>query len=211
VIGRLFGRKPNEDPAPRPADRLITSRETIAAAPEDARANAARIDAALAAAVDTIALSPDAAHAVPVPPVTLVAPAASASAAGEGKAATAWSHQGPVEGWRDRADQPAGASPQADAAHGREGGADAWLADAFDLLFAEEQGEAPASLYGGSYGLTEADLDRIAGRVVDRFTRGPMADAVSRIVTEVAERLVREEIAKIRDAASAAGETGDPL
>jgi hypothetical protein len=214
VIGRLFGRKPNDDEAARSGDRLITSREPRAPVPPDARANDARIDAAVEAAVDSVSLSPTAqalpsAPAVSAAPLTPASPGAPpapaapvasastraesgelrpASAPTEAGGATAWSRRSLGEGGRDLAE----------AAFGGEGGPDPWLADAFHLLLAEEQGEAPATLYGGSYGLSEADLDRIAVRVVDRMTRGALGDNVTRIVTEVAERLVREEIERIR-------------
>ena len=167
MIGRLFGRKPNDDEAARSADRLITSRDAKPAAAPDVRANDARIDAALDAAVDTVALSPIA-QALPSAPAVSAAPLA-------------------------------GGAPQHE--H-RTGPRDPWLADAFDLLLAEEQGEAPAALYGGGYGLSEADLERIAARVADRLTRGGLGDTVARIVTEVSERLVREEIERIRQSAS---------
>ena len=57
MIGRLFGRKPNDDEG-RSADRLITSRAAPPAVPQETRANDARIDAAVEAAVDTVSLSP---------------------------------------------------------------------------------------------------------------------------------------------------------
>jgi hypothetical protein len=206
VIGRLFGRKPNDGEAARAADRLITSREASPAVPPEARANDARIDAALDAAVDTVSLSPTA-QALPTAPAASAAPehrtapehgtAPHAPSAPDAPAASASARSESGELRRDLAG----------AAFGREGGHDPWLADAFDLLLAEEQGEAPATLYGGSYGLSEADLDRIAVRVVDRLTRGAMGDSVMRIVTEVSERLVRQEIERIRQ--SAAGATPD--
>jgi hypothetical protein len=177
VIGRrkdLLGRKPNGDPT-RPADRLITSHDTRPAA-STSSGNDARIDAAVEAAVDTVALS------TPATPAAPVAPAPRA----------------PVEPVHRTAPD----APSAPGAPPAPGASDPWLADAFDLLLAEEQGEAPATLYGGTYGLSEADLDRIAVRVVDRLTRGQMGDAFTRIVTDVSERLVREEIARIRGSAA---------
>ena len=51
--------------------------------------------------------------------------------------------------------------------------------------------------------LSEADIERIAARVADRLLHGSPADPVTRIVREVAERLVREEIARIRAAVEA--------
>ena len=42
-------------------------------------------------------------------------------------------------------------------------------------------------------------LDALAGLVIERLSRSPLPDSLARIVTEVSERLVREEIARIRD------------
>ena len=49
--------------------------------------------------------------------------------------------------------------------------------------------------------LSDADVERIAARVAERLLQGPMADKVARVVAEVSERLVREEIDRIRAAA----------
>jgi hypothetical protein len=197
VIGRLFGRKPNDDEAARSADRLITSREPSPATPPEARANDARIDAALDAAVDTVSLSP----------IAQVLPTVLATAPAPPAAALPGQHTGPhAPAAPDSARSETGELRPASG--GRDGGADPWLADAFAMLLAEEQGEAPATLYGGSYGLSEADLDRIAARVVDRLSRGALGGTVTRIVMEVSERLVREEIDRIRQ--SAAGAASDP-
>jgi hypothetical protein len=51
--------------------------------------------------------------------------------------------------------------------------------------------------------LSEEDIERIAARVADRLLHASPADPVTRIVSEVAERLVREEIARMRAAAQA--------
>jgi hypothetical protein len=51
--------------------------------------------------------------------------------------------------------------------------------------------------------LSEHDLDRLAVRVAERLLQSSMADTVTRIVSEVSERLVREEIDRIRAAAKA--------
>jgi hypothetical protein len=195
VIGRLFGRKPSDDEARRSADRLITSREAGPAVPPDARASESRSDAALDAAADTVSLSPIA----QALPVAAAAPAAIASAAPIAPVAPERRSE-PVAPLAPAAPV---ASADLSAAYGRQGGSDPWIADAFDLLLAEEQGEAPAALYAGGYGLSEADLDRIAARVADRLTRGALGDSVTRIVTEVSERLVREEIERIRQSVSA--------
>jgi hypothetical protein len=211
VIGRLFGRKPTDDEASRSGDRLITSRDAKPAAPPDARANDARIDAALDAAVDTVSLSrvaqslPASSAAPASPPESAVPSASGAPAAPEEHSAPEAPEQRTAPGApvAPSASDAAGASPEAAPAFGREGGPDPWLADAFDRLLAEEQGEAPAAFYGSGYGLSDADLDRIAARVADRLARGGLGDTVTRIVTEVSERLVREEIARIRQSASA--------
>jgi hypothetical protein len=88
------------------------------------------------------------------------------------------------------------AAPSAPAAHEAQ---ESWVADAFTALFAEEQGEARTLVLGGPpRELSDAEIDRIAARVAEKLTQGPLAPAVSRIVTEVSERLVREEIERIR-------------
>jgi hypothetical protein len=51
--------------------------------------------------------------------------------------------------------------------------------------------------------LSDADVERIAARVAEQIVRGPMADVVTRIVSEVSERLVREEIERVRAATRA--------
>ncbi|MGH9201260.1 MAG: hypothetical protein ACRD2A_08500 [Vicinamibacterales bacterium] len=49
--------------------------------------------------------------------------------------------------------------------------------------------------------LSEADVERIAASVAARLLQGSSSDCITRIVSEVAERLVREEIARMRAAA----------
>ena len=51
--------------------------------------------------------------------------------------------------------------------------------------------------------LSEEDVERIAARVADRLLHASPADPITRIVSDVAERLVREEIARMRAAATA--------
>ncbi|MBA3271381.1 MAG: hypothetical protein H0T71_12810 [Acidobacteria bacterium] len=75
------------------------------------------------------------------------------------------------------------------------------MADAFAAMLAEEQGEfVPAQ---GQYAATPIELsdeviDRIAARVADRLTRGLLGQNLTRTVSEVSERLIREEIERIR-------------
>ena len=78
------------------------------------------------------------------------------------------------------------------------------VADRFALLLAEEQGEAPVVAPAAALPappLTDRDIDRIALRVAERLAETPLAADVQRIVAEVAERLVKEEIQRIRLAA----------
>ena len=74
------------------------------------------------------------------------------------------------------------------------------LADLFSRLLAAEQGEPAPPPATVSTRLNEADVERIAVRVAERF-EGALRDEVRRIVAEVTERLIREEIARIRRAA----------
>ena len=80
------------------------------------------------------------------------------------------------------------------------------VADAFDQLLAAEQGEAPQpadAAHGQAPVIEISDevIDRIAVRVAERLSEGVLIDTVTHIVREVSERLVREEIARIRSAA----------
>jgi CheY-like chemotaxis protein len=83
------------------------------------------------------------------------------------------------------------------------------MADAFALMLAEEQGESvpepagpPVPSYGGPLELNDDIIDRLAQRVADRLMHGLLGDTVTRTVTDVSERLVREEIARIRASAA---------
>ena len=135
MIGRmkdLLGLKANGEQPSTLADWLITSHDTIASAPPAARSDDARIDAAVAASVDTIALSAQAdqaAQAAPVPEYRTAPEHSSASEHG-----TSGEH-------RNAPSAPDATAP--------------WLADAFDLLLAEEQGGSPAMLDGIAYRLSE--------------------------------------------------------
>jgi hypothetical protein len=127
--------------------------------------------------------------------------------------ASARSHSG--ERRRDLDDQPsarlrrsADASAEAEAASGRGVGpvAPSSLADAFARLLAAEQGDAgalvatrlPAPSLPAR--LSDADIERLSARIAARLIEGPVGDEVRRIVADVAARLVREEIARIREA-----------
>jgi CheY-like chemotaxis protein len=77
------------------------------------------------------------------------------------------------------------------------------LADAFTALLAVEAGEPgakPVRLTTGSEepAVTDALVDEVLRRVLQRLAPDAARDAVVQVVSEVAERLVREEIARIR-------------
>jgi CheY-like chemotaxis protein len=77
------------------------------------------------------------------------------------------------------------------------------IADAFSALIALEQGEPgakPVRLTTDSAQpvITDALIDEVARRVLERLAPDAARDVVVQVVSEIAERLVREEIARIR-------------
>ena len=77
------------------------------------------------------------------------------------------------------------------------------VANAFTALLAVEQGEpgaAPVRLTSAPAEpvITEAFLNEVVRRVVERLSPGAARDVITEIVSKVAERLVREEIERIR-------------
>jgi hypothetical protein len=78
------------------------------------------------------------------------------------------------------------------------------LADAFAALLAAEQGEPlPASgTWPGapppSAGVNEALVDEVVRRVLARLSDTAVRDSVADIASKVAERLIREEIERIK-------------
>jgi CheY-like chemotaxis protein len=84
------------------------------------------------------------------------------------------------------------------------------VAEMFAALFATEQGEpvapvAPstAARPDGPIVVTDALVDEVTRRVLERLAPDAANELVARIVSEVAERLVREEISRIKAAAAA--------
>jgi hypothetical protein len=79
------------------------------------------------------------------------------------------------------------------------------LSDAFEALLSVEQGYAapaasaatPPAPAAPAVVLSDEALELVVERVLERLT----ADAVRETVVDVAERLVREEIARIKNAA----------
>jgi hypothetical protein len=94
-------------------------------------------------------------------------------------------------------------APASDSGSGR-----SMIAEAFSALFAAEQGEPGATpirlgANGSAPVVTDAMVDDVAKRVIQRLALGSseqMNGVVKQIVSEVAERLVREEIDRIRAA-----------
>jgi CheY-like chemotaxis protein len=80
------------------------------------------------------------------------------------------------------------------------------IADVFSALFAAEQGEADgapirlAPSQPAAPVVTDELIEEVTRRVVQRLAPGAANDLVAKIVSEVAERLVREEIARIKSA-----------
>jgi hypothetical protein len=72
------------------------------------------------------------------------------------------------------------------------------MADSFHALLAEEQGGAAAPAPIEPVLISEDVIEQIASRVAQRLSEGVFVETVRRVVEEVAERLVREEIARIR-------------
>ena len=73
------------------------------------------------------------------------------------------------------------------------------LADRFETMLAVEQGELPASALEPPATGADAELvDRVARRVVERLGDSAVRQLAAEIVSRTAERLVREEIDRIK-------------
>jgi CheY-like chemotaxis protein len=77
------------------------------------------------------------------------------------------------------------------------------IAEAFSALLAVEQGEpgaVPVRLVTGPAvpEITDELIEEITRRVIERLAPGAVRDVVSDVVAQVAERLVREEITRLR-------------
>jgi CheY-like chemotaxis protein len=98
-----------------------------------------------------------------------------------------------------RNSEPAPATPP--------GGGGNVILDAFHALLAMEQGEPRPATRTHAAGtapaaITDELVDELARRVVERLSPNAARDLVKPIVAEVAERLIREEIARIKAAAN---------
>jgi CheY-like chemotaxis protein len=98
-----------------------------------------------------------------------------------------------------RTAEPAPAAPPGDGGN--------VILDAFNALLAMEQGEPrPPRPHSGAAGpvvITDELVDEVARRVIERLAPGTARDLVKQIVGDVAERLVREEIGRIKSAVNA--------
>jgi CheY-like chemotaxis protein len=73
------------------------------------------------------------------------------------------------------------------------------IADAFSALMAAEQGGTPPPpLRLGVPAMTDELVDQVAERVLERLSSDALRPVVAEVVSRIAERLVREEIERIR-------------
>lgn len=86
------------------------------------------------------------------------------------------------------------------------GGGGNVILDAFNALLAMEQGEPrpparPHGAAGATMAITDEVVDEVARRVIERLAPNTARELVRQIVSDVAERLIREEITRIKSAA----------
>ncbi len=95
----------------------------------------------------------------------------------------------------DAANAPEPTGEQAEASGGRES-----LAETFSAILASERGEGPAPGVGAAATpeITDALVEAVAERVARRLSDQYLREMVSRHVLDVAERLVSEEIERIK-------------
>jgi hypothetical protein len=96
-------------------------------------------------------------------------------------------------------------TPAADAQTGTPVSPPSLVAQAFTALLALEEGEPGARAVrlttgGGEPRLTDALVDDLTRRIIERMAPDLVRDVVVQVVSEVTERLVREEIERIRNA-----------
>ncbi len=103
----------------------------------------------------------------------------------------------PPDVWATRAPGPA-AQPRAEESAKPEG--QTLIADVFNALLAVEQGASDTVIPALTPPpeLTDKLVDEVVRRAVERLSESPLRDTVTRLVLEVVERLVRDEIARIR-------------
>jgi CheY-like chemotaxis protein len=98
---------------------------------------------------------------------------------------------------------PASPTPPPSAVVAPEDNARPSIADAFTALLAAELGEAPPPAplrpVAGQPKVTDELVDAVTRRVIERLAPDAVRQVVVDVVSELAERLIREEIARIRD------------
>jgi CheY-like chemotaxis protein len=111
------------------------------------------------------------------------------------------------------AGRPRSATPNSESGGDATSGRDI-VAEMFTALFAAEQGEslAPPTAFQAPQTqtpalVTDALVDEVTRQVIERLAPGAANEFVARIVSEVAERLIREEISRVKAAAAARGES----
>jgi len=123
--------------------------------------------------------------------------------AGDGTPADEREDRSDVEPTHDAS--AAGAAEPTDTAAGEDapaGGRES-LAETFSAILAAERGEGPEPAVNASTPeITDAFVDAVADRVVRRLTDTHPPELVSRHVLDVAERLVSEEIERIKSGVS---------
>jgi len=178
---------------------------------------------AIALVRDLLEREPGARPAVESPAATTAEPTADIAEAGEGAMVSA-GVGGSLDDYFDRLDEAlasAGYTPSGPAGRATGGlsssvvpaavetaGVErpASLAQAFSALLADELGEAPLpdawkAASAPRLEVDEALIDRIASRVAERLADTAIREAVERRVLDVAERLIREEIDRIKTGA----------
>jgi CheY-like chemotaxis protein len=201
---RLAGRS-TQRPGARPAPRApVAAAPAPPAASEDSMAEAPVYD------VDRDWFNQPAPPVTPPPVGSAPAPAPAVAPAPPPSAPAAPAPVAPVASASARAEMHASygeTSPTRPAFESREGGPEhltmvpaSHVADAFASLLAAEQGEMPHA-QAPVIEISDEVIDRIAARVAEHLTEGMLIDTVSHIVGAVTERLVKEEIARIRAAA----------
>ena len=102
----------------------------------------------------------------------------------------------PMSGHVRSAAEPEGAA--------QPGGGGNVILDAFNALLAMEQGEPrpaaarPQAAAGEPLAVTDDLVNEVTRRVMERLAPNAVRDVVRQVVSDVAERLIREEIARIK-------------
>jgi CheY-like chemotaxis protein len=159
-----------------PAAPTASAPEPVATSPEDYFERLDRAFASLTPSLEPRSVAPKA------PPHVLAPPA-----------------PGPIDAPAAQAPAPPPAASAGEPPPPPAPGASSALADTFATLLAVETGELPPSaLLPPPDAGDDALVERVARRVVAEMGEGPLRALAAQIVSETAERLVREEIERIK-------------